>query len=286
MNLTQPERAAGRATQALDLYIGLGDSRGAARVLDARAMATFLDGDVRGGVALLHRVANLFEDSGGLVRTVTPRSTRGHGLVFAGQASDGLADIDRALDVARGLGQPEGQTYTLWHRTEALTALGRHDEAHACAEEALAIATRIGHRGWTATAWRAIGVVCQARGELATAYDAFIQSDALSENLDLFSCWAAARAAIVAIGLGMLDTAEPLVARARTTGPGIGRYESSWAAAELACARGAPHAAELVADAVATAQAGGARLYLDRLNVLMSGQTNLGRRRPGLARST
>ena len=43
-----------------------------------------------GGTQLLHRAANLFEDSGDLMRLVTPRSTRGHGLVFQADPGRGL----------------------------------------------------------------------------------------------------------------------------------------------------------------------------------------------------
>ena len=41
---------------------------------------------------LFGRVARLFADSGELLRAVTPRSTRGHGLVFAGEPAAGLAE--------------------------------------------------------------------------------------------------------------------------------------------------------------------------------------------------
>jgi DNA-binding SARP family transcriptional activator/tetratricopeptide (TPR) repeat protein len=166
MNVGRPDRAGTRASQALARYTELGDSRGAARILDARAMAAFLDVDIRTGTELLDRAAHLFEDSGDLMRTVTPRSTRGHGLVLLNRAADGLADARRALEIARSLGQPEGQAYALWHCAEALAGLGRAEEAVAAGEEARALATRINHRGWTATSWRAIGLGRQAGGDL------------------------------------------------------------------------------------------------------------------------
>ncbi|HEV2927354.1 MAG TPA: hypothetical protein VGW74_01575, partial [Propionibacteriaceae bacterium] len=129
----------------------LGDSRGAARILDARAMATFLDVDIRTGTELLDRAAHLFEDSGDLMRTVTPRSTRGPGLVLLNQAAAGLADARPALEIALTLGHPEGQAYALWHCAEALAVLGQAEEAVAAGNEARALATRIDHRGWTAS---------------------------------------------------------------------------------------------------------------------------------------
>ena len=98
MNLGRSDRAEERAASALQRYSALGDSAGAARILDARAMATFLQVDIRAGTELLDRAAHLFEDSGDLMRTITPRSTRGHGLVLLSRAEEGLADATRALD--------------------------------------------------------------------------------------------------------------------------------------------------------------------------------------------
>jgi DNA-binding SARP family transcriptional activator len=279
MNLDQPERSAARAAEALAIYTRTGDSRGAARILDARAMAAFLHGSIAEGVAELDRAAHLFESSGDLMRTVTPRSTCGHGRVLLDRAAEGLADTERALDVARTLGHPDGQTYALWHRSEALSALGRHDDALADGRAALAIAQRLHHRGWTATAWRAIGIAYQNGGDLPAALDAYQNSLDLSANLDLFGCWAAARAALVHIELNRLAEAGPLVDRALATGPALGRHEARWAAAALSVARRDPAAPALLAAAAEAASSAGARLYLPYL-------AELSRRREAEPRSS
>jgi tetratricopeptide (TPR) repeat protein len=265
MNLARPERAEARASEALARYTELGDSRGAARILDARAMATFIDADIRTGTELLDRAAHLFEDSGDLMRTVTPRSTRGHGLVLLAQPAAGLADARQALEIARTLGHPEGQAYALWHCAEALAVLGEADEAIAAGEEARALAMRIDHRGWTATAWRAIGLGQQVAGELEAALAAFEHSLVQADHLDLFACWAAARAALVQVALGRCDDAAPLVDRALPLGPALGRHEARWAAAELAVACGDDSARRLVQVAIDAAERGGALIYLPRL---------------------
>jgi tetratricopeptide (TPR) repeat protein len=258
MNLGRSERAGTRSTDALRLYQQLGDAQGTARVLDAQAMATFLAGNIRDGGAALRRAADLFEDSGDLVRVVTPRSTSGHALVFGGRAADGLAATTDALDLARTLGHPEGQAYALWHRTEALAALGRPAEAMTDARAALAIATRLGHRGWTATSWRAVGIAAQTAGDLDEALRAFDESLAVSEHLDLFASWAAARAALVHLELGNPDLARPLVTRALATGPPLGHYEARLAQAELAVATDDPDAAAIACTALTLADDGGA----------------------------
>lgn len=268
MNNDRGDRAAERAAEALTLYERLGDAGGRARIVDARAMAQFLDGDVAGGEAALRLAADLFEDSGDLVHVVTPRSTSGHALVLAGSASRGLDQATAALDTARTLGHPEGQAYALWHRSEALTALDRSEEAAADAAEGLAIATRIGHRGWTATAWRAVGLAAQRRGDLDEALRAFRTSLDLSEHLGLFASWAAARSALVLVSAGRPADAVPLVERALGEGPPLGHYEARWAQAEVAAALDEPEASALARRALELMTAGGVRQGRERLEAV------------------
>ncbi len=265
MNLGRPQRARTRADEAFDIYQHEHDSGGAARVLDARAMATFLAGEVTTGTRLLRQAADLFEDSGDLARLVTPRSTCGHGLVFGGRADAGLGQVDLAWDTARALGHPEAQAYVLWHRSEALSSLGRAAEAMADAREALALSTRIGHRGWTATAWRAVGIAEQAAGDLDAALASFEFSLQRCENLELFGSWAAARCAMVLTAMGRTGRAADFVERALATGPPLGHYEARLAAVELAAALGDGGAGSLAVDALRRAEAGGVAQHTDRL---------------------
>jgi tetratricopeptide (TPR) repeat protein len=268
MNLERPERAAARSEEALTLFELSGDPRGVADILDGRAMGQFLSGDIASALGAFDRVARLFEDAGDLLRIVTPRSTRGHGLVFAGRPELGLADTTEALELARALGHPEGQAYALWHQTEALSALGRYDEGRESAEEALKIAEAIGHRGWTATALRALGIVLQDAGALDEAEAAFRRSLELSEHLSLFASWASARLALVSLARGDSTAAEPFVARALSEGPPLGHYEARLARAELAAAREEPEAAAIARDAMTRAESGGHHASVPRLAIL------------------
>jgi DNA-binding SARP family transcriptional activator len=275
MNLGHGTRAHKRVTEALTIFQRTGDARGAARILDARAMDTFLAGNIRAGTELLGRAATLFEDYGDLSRLVTPLSTQGHGLVFLEQPQDGLARTSAALEVAQTLGHPEGQSYALWHRSEALSALGRADDALADGRAALAIAERIGHRGWTATAWRAIGIAhaSHGNGDLDAALSAFTSSLEASEHLDLFACWAAARIALMHIALGRPDRARPMVRRALRTGPALGQYEARLAQVELAVAVSDPGWARMAARALQRANAGGSLAHSRRLQHIIDAST-------------
>ena len=130
MNLERGDRSAERAAEALALYERLGDANGMAR--DPRRSR---DGAVprrrcprrRGRAAPRRRPLRGLRRPG-------PRGDapvdRGHALVFAGHADAGARRRSTAaLDLARTLGHPEGQAYALWHRAEALAALGRGEEA-------------------------------------------------------------------------------------------------------------------------------------------------------------
>lgn len=257
MNLHRAERAQERRSEALSLFESLGDSHGVADILDVRAMAVFLDGQIAGGVEAFERAARLLADAGDLLRVVTPRSTRGHALVFAGRPADGLADTREAFEIADQLGHPEGRTYALWHTSEALTALGRVDDALSAASEALVVAEELGHRGWTATALRALGIAREAAGDPTGAVDAYGRSLDMSAHLPLFASWAASRLALVRIAAGDVEGAEPLVERALAEGPPLAGYEARLARAELAWARREPDADGLTLGVIRRAEVGG-----------------------------
>jgi tetratricopeptide (TPR) repeat protein len=163
------------------------------------------------------------------------------------------------------LGHPEGQAYALWHRSEALSALGRGAEARADAERALAIATRLGHRGWTATSWRALGIACEVEGRLDDALRAYTASLDASQHLGLFAAWAAARSALVLLAQGRVADAEPLVRRARAEGPPLGQFEARLAEVEFAVATRDSRVDELARAAVELADAAGVLQGRERL---------------------
>jgi tetratricopeptide (TPR) repeat protein len=269
MNADRPERAQARFDEALGLYEELGDARGVAGILDGRAMETFLQGNIREAVEAFDRVARLFLDSGDLLRVPTPRSTRGHALIFMGRPEQALRDIAEALELARTLGSPENETYGLWHRSEALAALGRSAEAVESATAALSLAEQLGHREWKAASLRGVGIACEAAGDLDRAEAAYRRSLATAENLSLFTAWACARIALVLIARGDLSSAEAFVDRALAEGPPLSRFEARLARAELVAARGDPDAPAVAAEALLLADSRGHVASATRLAALV-----------------
>lgn len=210
MNLGHEQRATARSDEALQLFSDIGDARGVADILDGRAMATFLDGHISEAVKAFDRVAGDFRDQGELLRVVTPRSTRGHGLLFMDRPDDALAETELALDLARTLGHAEGMSYAQWHRSEVLAGLTRADAAKAAASEALRIARRLGHRGWTATGLLALGTARAAAGRIGEAINTFEEALETAHGLPLFTSWAAARLGRLALDHGRLQDARCL----------------------------------------------------------------------------
>lgn len=257
MNLGESDRSGQRSDRALALYTELGDARGVARIMDGRAMAVFLDGRIAAAIDLFDRVAALFTDFGDLLRTITPQSTLGHALVFHAKPDAGLGQAEAALDLARSLGNREGQTYALWHRAEALAALDRADDAIRSARAAVDIAEEIRHRGWTATSQRALGIALAARGRHDDALAAFDRSLQSAARLPLFASWAASRIALTLIAAGERDRAAGYVAQALVEGPPLAGYEARLAEVELAAANRSGELGDLATVALRLATEGG-----------------------------
>ncbi len=248
MNLGDLGRADRRADEALCLFEELEDADGVANILDGRAMALFMSGHVSDAVAAFDRVANLFAEAGELARVVTPRSTRGHGLVFMAEPAGGLAEAERALDLAVSLGEREGEGYALWHRSEALAALGRSDDAVRGARASLAIAEELQHREWTAAALRALALASRAAGDLSAAEEAYRHGLTVSAGIPLFQTWHAAGLASVLLTAGRVEEARHWVEVATGGNPPLGLFEARLAAVRLAVATGSPSADSLAED--------------------------------------
>lgn len=269
MNLGRMESAGHQADEALAIFDRLGDRHGRAIVLDLEAMRTFLAGHVAAGVAAFEEIATLFEETGDYLRSITPRSTRGHGLVWMHRPADALGEIDRALDMAVELRHREMRCYCLWHRSEALAALGRVDEATGDAETGLRIARELNHREWTAASFRGLGIAQTAAGDIASAETTFRAALDAAAGLPLFETWAAARLAVALLVRGSRAEAERLVAVALAGQVPLALFEARVAQAELLVAQQADDAAPIVRRSLDLAIAEGHLASADRLAKLL-----------------
>ncbi len=271
-NTNRLGQAEARCAEALLLFEQIGNARGVASILDARATVALGQGRIREAAEMFGSVARLFQDSGMLLRVGTAGTNRGLGLVFMDRAQEGLAAIEEALALERLLGNGEGEVWSVGIRSLAL-ALGRSDGAREVAEAALAMARRLGHRELTAGGLLMVGIACQTAGDLAQAEASFREAVQTGRDMPIYSSWAAARLACVLIAQGDLAAAEPWVTRAQAEAIPLTQYEARLAGAELAIVRGDPHAHALATEALALAEAGGHLLSAARLRELVRAVT-------------
>lgn len=257
MNLGRFERSKRRAQEALSLFEAAGDRHGMARVLDVQVMRDFMTGRIADATEAFARVATLFEESGDLLRIVVPRSTRGHGLVFMDRPREGLEDIDRALRVAEEIGHAESVAYCLWHRCEALAALGEAGKAILDGQRALAIAQRLRHREWQAASMCGLGVAHLANDDLAAAEQILRRALEAAAGIPVFTSWAAARLARMLIRAGRLAEAGEFVDQALQQPVASALFEARLAQAELVGARNEPEFEALARRALSVATRSG-----------------------------
>ena len=224
---------------------------------------------MREAAGQLGRLADLPVIPGEVLRLWSPRATRGHALAFAGQAGEGLSEIEETLGWARTARHPAVEAECLWRRAEALAALGQGGEAIESAEQAARIAARIGHAEWTAAAHRGLGIACEAAGLPGRAESAYRQSLQAAGGTPLFRAWAAARLGALLARQGRPDQAAPHVQAALAGGTPLTRHEARWAHAEFLASRGGHAACRATATtALDQAQDDGYLILVPRLREL------------------
>jgi DNA-binding SARP family transcriptional activator len=268
INRARFDRSEARANEALPLFQRIGDASGVARVLDARALATFQAGRLVEAVPAFDLAARLLVETGQLIRAINPRSLCGAALVRMARPQDGLFEIDRGLDLARSLNHPDGMSFCLSMRCLALAALGKCPEAVQEGKRALALAEEINHREWKAVARFTLGRAWEDMGHLEDAEGSFHLALSLSEGMPIFSAWIAARLGLLFVRRRELDQAETYVNRALGAQAPLPLYEARLAQAELLAAREDPDATIVASAALAQAEAAGYASHVPRLREL------------------
>lgn len=211
--------------------------------------ALFRDRAVHDGREMLEHLAELF---GGWCQIVVGGPApfdRGLGLVSAGMAAEGLAEIDAALAIASQLGDESARAAGEWYRSEALLALGNDDEARSSARSALEASVRLADDRHTAESLYALGVAAEAGGEgtigLAFLFAALERTSGVS--VSILSSRILVRLAAALLASSDPDGADAYLARAL--------FETRLLRAELALSIGDADADTLVAAAIAVAPA-------------------------------
>ena len=265
-NLPRAERHLRRARRLLGQA---GETRGTAWLLYWQAMASYMAGRLREAATRLGDLAHLPVMPAEMLRLWSPQATRGHVLALLAEPEAGLAEIAEALTWARARRYPAVASECLWRRSEALAFAGRAGQAAEAAEEALAIATRIGHAACTAGALRGLGIAWETAGKTDQAEAAFRRSLESAEGNPFFAAWASARLGACLARQGRPREAEPHVQAALSTGTPLTRYEARWAHAELLAARGDDQACRTqAADALRVAREGGCLVLVPHLQEL------------------
>jgi DNA-binding CsgD family transcriptional regulator len=267
LNVEQPHDALRYHREALAIFQQLHDARGVAETLDLLGMTSYLGGDLIGGTAYYQQATALFDELGnreGLtssLATLTMRASTYHtdALIAVASLAEVLPDAERAVKVARAIGQRSAESYALLQLGLCLGSQGEYTHALAACQQSLHIAEEIEHRQWQTAAHAMLGGVYNGLLAHRQASDHFEQALVLAqETHSLFwTRMATGYLASVSILLHDYARAEALLHTALSPGTAIQTMAQRmlWCASvELALAQEHPaHALEMIDRLIASA---------------------------------
>ncbi len=270
LNVAQPHEALRYHREALAIFKQLHDSRGIAETLDLLGMTSYLGGDLIGGTTYYQQAIPLFDELGnreGLassLATLTMRASTYHTdtLISAASLAAVLPDVERAVMLAREIGQRSAESYALLQLGLCLGSQGEYTRALAACQQSLHIAEEIEHRQWQTAAHAMSGGVYNGLLVHRQAGDHFEQALVLAQEMNslFWTRMATGYLASTAIQLHDLARAETVLhasLKADTPTETLGQRMLWCAAVERALAQGHPiRALEIIDRLVAsTAQA-------------------------------
>ncbi len=267
LNVEQPHEALRYHREALAIFQQLHDSRGIAETLDLVGMTSYLGGDLIGGTAYYQQAIALFDELGnreGLtssLATLTMCASTYHtdALIAVASLAEVLPDAERAVKVAREIGQRSAESYALFQLGLCLGSQGEYTHALAACQQSLHIAEEIEHRQWQTAAHAMLGGVYNGLLAHRQASDHFEQALVLAqETHSLFwTRMATGYLASVSILLHDYARAEALLHTALSPDTAIQTMAQRMlccASVELALAQGHPtRALEIIDQLVASA---------------------------------
>ena len=270
LNVEQPHEALRYHRKALAIFQQLNDARGIAETLDLLGMTSYLGGDLIGGTAYYQQAIALFDELGnreGLtssLATLTMRASTYHtdALIAATSLAEVLPDAERAVKVAREIGQRSAESYALLQLGLCLGSQGEYTHALAACQQSLHIAEEIEHRQWQTAAHTMLGGVYDGLLAHRQASDHFEQALVLAQEMHslFWTGMATGYLASVSILLHDYARAEALLHTALSPDTAIQTMAQRMlccASVELALAQGHPtRALEIIDQLVASAAHG------------------------------
>jgi predicted ATPase/DNA-binding CsgD family transcriptional regulator len=267
LNVEQPHEALRYHQKALAIFQQLHDARGIAETLDLLGMTSYLGGDSIGGTAYYQQAIALFEELGnreGLtssLATLTMRAATFHtdALIVAASLTEVLPDTERAVKIAREIGQRSAEAYALLQLGLCLGSQGEYTRALAACQQSLQIAEEIEHRQWQTAAHTMLGGVYNGLLAHRHASDHFEQALVFAQEMHslFWTRMATSYLASAAIQLHDLARAETLLHTALNadTPAQTTAQRMTWCASvELSLAQGHPtHALHSIDQLIASA---------------------------------
>ena len=265
LNVEQPRKALHYHQEALTMFQELQDTDGIARTLDLLGMVSYIGGDLIGGTTYYKQAIPLFEalgDQQGLTSSLATLTLRGptyqtDTLISAASLAEVSQDAERALKIARDIGQRSAQAYALFQLALCLGSQGEYTRAIATAQQSLDIAEEIEHRQWQAATHTVLGGIYSSMLAFTEARKQFELALSLAREIGslLWTYLAAGYLASACIQLNDLPSAEQVLRttlKADTPTQTMAQRMAWCAEAELALARGNPERTlEIVAAIIA-----------------------------------
>jgi len=165
LNVEQPQEALRYHHEALQIFSELHDEPGTAETLDLLGMTSYLGGDMLQGTAYYQSAIALFEQSGdrsGLSSSLATMALRAptfqtDTMVSIANLAEATWDAERALHIAREIGQRSAEAYALFQMGLCLGGQGAYGLAFAAAQQSLSTAEEIEHRQWQIAAHCVLG---------------------------------------------------------------------------------------------------------------------------------
>ena len=191
LNVEQPHEALRYHQEALTIFQQLQDARGIAETLDLLGMTSYLVGDLLGGTTYYRQASTLFDELGnreGLtssLATLTMSAATYHtdALIAVASLAEVLPDTERAVKVAREIGQRSAESYALLQLGLCLGSQGEYTHALAACQQSLHIAEEIDHRQWQTAAHAMLGGVYNGLLAHRQASDHFEQALVLAQEM-------------------------------------------------------------------------------------------------------